>query len=61
MLQEEIIEFFNQLMPFNLLSRDELQDLVKNIAMEYYPKGSSILVQDGPPSEHFYVIKKGIE
>jgi len=59
MLTDEIIEFFQNVMPFNQLPREVLGDMVSNIAMEYYPKGEQILKQDGPPSEFLGVIKRG--
>jgi len=59
MLQDEIIDFFQNVLPFNRLSREALGDMVSDIAMEYYPKGEQILKQDGPPSEFLGVIKKG--
>ena len=59
MLQDEIIDFFQNVLPFNQLSREALGDLVSDIAMEYYPKGEQIMKQDGPPSEFLGVIKKG--
>ena len=59
MLKDEIIDFFQIVLPFNLLSREALGDMVSEIAMEYYPKGEQILKQDGPPSEFLGVIKKG--
>ena len=59
MLQDEIIDFFQNVLPFNRLSREALGDMVSDIAMEYYPEGEQILKQDGPPSEFLGVIKKG--
>ena len=59
MLKDEIIDFFETVMPFNMLSRENLGNMVDDITMEYYPKGEQILQQDGPPSEFLGVIKKG--
>jgi CBS domain-containing protein len=59
MLKDEIIDFFETVMPFNMLSRDSLGEMIDDITMEYYPKGEQILQQDGPPSEFLGVIKKG--
>ena len=59
MLTDEIIDFFQNVLPFNQLSREALGDMVSDIAMEYYPKGEQILKQDGPPSGFLGVIKKG--
>jgi len=59
MLTDEIVDFFQNVLPFNQLSREALGDMVSDIAMEYYPKGEQILKQDGPPSGFLGVIKKG--
>ena len=59
MLKDEIIDFFEKVMPFNRLSRETLEKMTDDISMEYYPKGEQILQQDGPPSEFLGVIKKG--
>ena len=59
MLKEEIIEFFQNVLPFNRLSPEALDEMPNDITMEYYPKGKTILEQDGPPSEFLAVIKKG--
>ncbi|KPK27281.1 MAG: hypothetical protein AMJ61_06260 [Desulfobacterales bacterium SG8_35_2] len=59
MLQDEIIDFFVKVMPFNQLPRDVLAGMIQDISMEYYPRGEEILQQDGPPSEFLGVIKKG--
>ena len=56
MLQDEIIDFFQNVLPFNRLSREALGDMVSDIAMEYYPKGEQILKRDGPPSEFLDVL-----
>jgi len=59
MLQNEIIDFFQNVLPFDRLSREALGDMVSDIAMEYYPKGEQILKQGGPPIEFLGVIKRG--
>lgn len=59
MLKDEIVDFFQNVLPFNQLSREALGDMVRDIVMEYYPRGEQILKQDGPPSEFLGVIKKG--
>jgi CBS domain-containing protein len=59
MLKDEIIDFFETVLPFNRLSRQTLGDIVDDITMEYYPMGEQILKKDGPPSEFLGIIKKG--
>jgi len=59
MLKDEIIDFFENVLPFNRLSRDALGHMIDDITMEYYQKGEQILEQDGMPSKFLGVIKKG--
>jgi CBS domain-containing protein len=59
MLKEEITHFLAGVMPFSFLSEEELRGIVEDIAIEYYPRGVKILTQNGPPSEHLAIIKKG--
>ncbi len=59
MLKEEVIEFLEHIMPFNFLTEQELAGIVEEISMEYYPRGIKVLTQDGPPSKHLHIIKKG--
>ena len=59
MVKEETIDFLTNVPPLNLLDREELGNLVKDISLEYYPQGAKILTQNGPPSEYLRIIKKG--
>ncbi len=59
MLQEEIVDFLKNVIPFNLLSGETLKKMAADIAMDYYPRGEEILRQDGPPSDFLGIIKKG--
>lgn len=59
MLKEETLDFLKKIPPFDFLSDEELESIFENLAIEFYPKGSKIHVQNGPPGEHLYVIKKG--
>ncbi|MBW2501756.1 MAG: CBS domain-containing protein [Deltaproteobacteria bacterium] len=59
MLQEEIVDFLKNVIPFNLLSGETLGKMAADIAMDYSPRGEEILQQDGPPSEFLGIIKKG--
>ncbi len=59
MLKEETIDFLVDVPPFETLSREELDVLMEDIVLEYYPKGVRILTQDGPPSQYLRFIKKG--
>ena len=59
MLKDETIAFLKKIPPFDFLSDEELESIFKNMSIEFYPKGTKILLQDGPPSEYLNVIKKG--
>ncbi len=59
MITEDIIEFLKGVPPFQFLDEGALRVVVSGLSMEYYPKGSLILHQEGPPSEHLHIIKKG--
>jgi CBS domain-containing protein len=59
MVLEEIVTFLKQVPPFQFLDAAALNRVALKVSVEYYPKGTLILQQDGPPSTHLMVIKKG--
>ncbi|MBI5741314.1 MAG: cyclic nucleotide-binding/CBS domain-containing protein [Nitrospirae bacterium] len=59
MILEEAINFLKNNPPFHLLEEPVLKDVARSLSMEFYPRGSVILKQDGPPSEAVRIIKKG--
>jgi len=59
MLKEETIEFFSGILPFSMMSRQELDPLVDSATLEFFPRGEKILEQNGSPSKYLYIIKKG--
>jgi CBS domain-containing protein len=56
---EEAVAFLKKVPPFQFLDDPPLRELARSIELEYYPTGTVILEQDGPPSEHLLVVKKG--
>jgi len=56
---EEAFEFLRKVPPFQFLEDQPLREVARVMSLEYYPTGALILEQDGPPSEHLLVIKKG--
>ncbi len=56
---QEVIEFLSKIPPFQFLDEKTLRTICKDVSMEYYPKGTTILHQGGPMSEYLKVIKKG--
>jgi len=59
MILEEAISFLKKNPPFQLLDDPVLKDVAHSLSMEFYPKDTVILKQDGPPSEAVRTIKKG--
>ncbi len=58
-ITEDLIEFLKNVPPFQFLDEKLLHSVAMSVSMEYYPKGATILHQDGPPSEYLRIIKKG--
>ncbi len=59
LITEDVIDFLKSVPPFQFLDEGSLRRISENISMEFYPKGTTILHQDGPPSEYLRIIKKG--
>ena len=59
MLLDEVIQFLKRFPPFQFLDEIQLKDIARNLSMEFYPQGTVILKQFGPPSDTVKVIKKG--
>jgi len=59
MIVGEITEFFRKVPPFQFLDERSLASVAESVSLEFYPKGTQILTQDGPPSDYLMVIKKG--
>jgi CBS domain-containing protein len=59
MIIDEVVEFLQQVPPFQFLEEKTLRNLANKASMEFYPKGAIILQQDGPPSQYLSIIKKG--
>lgn len=56
---EDIMDFLKSVAPFEFLSDEVINSVTVKTSMEYFPKGTHILLQDGSPSEFLYIIKKG--
>jgi len=59
MLLDEVTAFLKKVPPFQFLDDDDIQAVARNLSMEFYPKNTLILKQDGPPSDSLRIIKKG--
>jgi CBS domain-containing protein len=56
---EDVIKFLQNVPPFQFLDEPSLADVAKDLSMEFYPKNTVILKQDGPPSDSLRIVKKG--
>jgi CBS domain-containing protein len=59
LILEDVIAFLQKVPPFQFLDDADLQAVVRNLSMEFYPKDTVILRQDGAPSDSLRIIKKG--
>jgi CBS domain-containing protein len=55
----KIIEFLRGIVPFNELPQEVLSGLPQKIAIDYFPRESLILEQDGSPCDYLYIIQTG--
>jgi CBS domain-containing protein len=60
MLIDDAVRFLSQIPPFQFLEAPLLREFSQGLSMEFYPKGSVILQQDGPVSESLRIIQKGV-
>ncbi|MBI4788364.1 MAG: cyclic nucleotide-binding/CBS domain-containing protein [Chloroflexi bacterium] len=59
LLHNLTVDFLRQHYPFDLLTESEIQGMAQAAALDFFPKDTQILIQDGQPSEFLYVIQKG--
>jgi CBS domain-containing protein len=59
MLLEDVINFLKKVPPFQFLEDADIHAVARNLSMEFYPKDTMVMKQDGPPSDALRVIKKG--
>jgi len=59
MIVEDALEFLQEIPPFQFLEREHLQKTVRELSLEFYPRGTIVLKQNGPPSDCLRIIKKG--
>ena len=56
---DDVTEFLRNVPPFQELDESTLRNIAGTVSMEFYPKGSMILQQDGPASEYLRIVRKG--
>ncbi|HID30511.1 MAG TPA: cyclic nucleotide-binding/CBS domain-containing protein [Desulfobacterales bacterium] len=54
-----IIDFFRGIVPFDELPQNLLKGLPQEVLIDYFPKETLILEQEGPPCKHLYIIQTG--
>lgn len=59
MIIEEVLEFLRKIPPFQFLDETTLKNIIGDLSMEFYPKGTIIHYQGGPAPNFIYIIKKG--
>lgn len=60
MLIDDAVRFLSQVPPFQFLEPDLLREVAQSLSMEFYPKGTVILQQDGSVSESLRIVQKGV-
>ena len=56
---DHLKDFIKTVPPFHFLSGNSADDLVRNLIIEYFPKGEIILTPEGPPTQFLYIIRTG--
>lgn len=59
MMIEEVVGFLKTVPPFQFLADEDLKSVAATITMEFYPRDTLILKQDGTASDALRIIKKG--
>lgn len=59
MISEDVISFLKKNPPFQFLDEASLKSVAGSLSMEFYPKDTVILKQNGQPSGSVWIIKKG--
>ena len=59
MILDHAVEFLHSVPPFQFLEEGVVRRLAASALLEFYPKGTTVLHQEGPASDSLYVIEKG--
>jgi CBS domain-containing protein len=59
MVIEDLINFLNREPPFRFLDETTRKSVAGSVSLEFYPRETVILRQDGPASKSLRIIKKG--
>ncbi|MCG1036382.1 DUF294 nucleotidyltransferase-like domain-containing protein [Polaribacter sargassicola] len=58
-IAERVFDFLKNYPPFNLLSKDKLMDISKEINIIYLEKGKILFNQNDTNHNHFYIVRNG--
>lgn len=56
---EKLKDFIKTVPPFHLLPRITMDELMRTLMIEYFPKGETILSPKGPLTQFLYIIRSG--
>lgn len=56
---EKLNDFIKTVPPFHLLPRSAMDELVRTLIIEYFPKGDTILSPERSPTQFLYIIRSG--
>jgi CBS domain-containing protein len=56
---EKLNDFIKTVPPFHLLPRSAMDELVRTLIIEYFPKGNTILSPTRSPTQFLYIIRSG--
>lgn len=59
MILEDAVAFLKHVPPFQFLGEELLRQTARDLSLEFYPAGTVVLKQNGPPSDCLRIIKKG--
>ncbi len=59
MILEDALDFLQGIPPFQYLEAEHLKKAASELSLEFYPRGTVVLKQNGPPSDCLRIIKKG--
>lgn len=56
---EVAVEFLKELMPFNTLGKETLNDLARHCTIDFFPKGTRLFTANETEITHLYIIQRG--
>lgn len=54
-----VAEFLKTYPPFNFLSKDDLENVAKQVSIKYFEEGERLFSQGEPAQSHFFIIREG--